>query len=387
MIISYTPKCTIMKLRTTSGFPHGITPVNPVLRFFLAALLFFPAGIKSFAAGRPQEDQQVTLISNMYAVLSGTERLADGNMVIFDNQYSNGVDGFDIRKFSNFGENFGLRRNGVLLALEKRALPGAADTIFYDINNLNTITYRLEIVGANLAQPDRMAVLQDLFLNREIPISLTDTNNYQFSVSSNTGSSARNRFRIVFYQLSGSPLPVRFSMFNAFHSGEQTRLSWQIQHLEDLEAFEVEKSLDGRTFNVVSGKILPQFGSTNIYEWPDPVKANSTVFYRIKCISTTGVLVYSTVVTVNRPGENMRSIRVVNPVKSSALAVQLVNQPRGNYAYRLITMQGHVLGSGLLRNEGGSSSFQFPTVMPGNVLLHLTAPDGQVSVMRILVVE
>lgn len=379
-----------MKIVTTLGSCLTANRINFMLRLFVAALMIFPAGEIACAAGSPQEDQQVTLISNMYAVLSGTERLADGNMVIFDNQYSNGVDGFDIRKFSNFGENFGLRRNGVLLALEKRAIPGSADTVFYDISNLNTITYRLEIVGANLAQPNRMAVLQDLFLNRDIPISLTDTNNYRFTVSSNSASSARNRFRIVFYQSFGSPLPVRFSMFNAFTNGEQTRLSWQIQHLEDLEAFEVEKSADGRYFEVVSGKIFPQIGAAHIYEWTDPVKEGSPVFYRIKCISLTGVLMYSTIVTVNRPGVNVRTMRIVNPVKASALSVQLVNQPKGMFTYRLINMQGHSMGAGILRNEVGTSSFQLYSgsgVKLGNYLLQLTAPDGQVSVLRVLVIE
>lgn len=329
-------------------------------------------------------------MSNLYAVLTGTERLADGNMVIFDNQYSNGVDVFDIRKFSNFGENFGLRRNGVLLALEKRALPGAADTIYYDINNLNSITYRLEIVGANLAQPDRMAVLQDLFLNREMPLSLQDTNNYRFTVNSNSGSYARNRFRVVFYQISGSPLPVRFSLFNAFHDGEKNRLAWQIQHLEDLKAFEVEKSVDGRNFEVVSEKILPQFGSANFYEWMDPARDRGPVFYRIKCISTTGVLVYSTIVTVNITGENARRIWMSNPARSSALSVQLLNQPRGMFTYRLANLQGNTLSSGRFRNDGGSCSFQLqPAIRPtsGIHLLQLTGPDGLSSVIRFLIID
>ena len=379
-----------MKVNSTPGIRQR-TPSIKMLACTCFVLLLLSSTVNySFAGGRPTEDQQVSLVSNIYAVLSGTERLADGNMVIFDNQYSNGIDGFDIRKFSNFGENLGLRRNGVLLALEKRSLPGIADTIYYDISNLNSITYRLEILGANLAQPDRMAVLQDLFLNREMPLSLQDTNSYQFTVNSNSGSYARNRFRVVFYQLSGSPLPVRFSLFNAFHDGEKNRLTWQIQHLEDLQAFEVEKSVDGRNFEVVSEKILPEFGTSNLYEWLDPARDRAPVFYRIKCISTTGVLVYSTIVTVNITAVNTRRIWMPNPARSSSLTLQLLNQPRGSYAYRLMNLQGNTLTAGTLRNDGGSSSFQLhPEIRPtaGMHLLQLTGPGGTSSVIRFLIIE
>jgi hypothetical protein len=341
------------------------------------------------AESRPLEEQQVDLISNLYAIVGTTDRLADGNMVIFDNQYSNGVDGFDVRKFSNFGENLGLRRNGVLLALEKRALPAGYDTLFFDISNLNTINYRLEIVGRNLYVPGRVGVLQDLFLNRETLLSLDDTTRYQFAITSNPASSARNRFRVVLLQGSGSPLPVRFSLFNGFHDGERSRLSWQVQHLEDLQAFEVERSIDGRTFSVVSQPILPQYGSSTLYEWTDPSTEKVTAFYRIKSISTGGVFKYSTIVTISHSNKQERRIWMPNPVSSSGFSVQLVNQPRGVFTYRLVNLSGTPIATGVLRNQGGTCSFQLhPDRIPARGIhwLHLTAPDGQATVLRLLVV-
>lgn len=62
--------------------------------------------------------------------------MADGNIVVFDKIFRDAIDGNDALKLTNGGENFGLKRDGKLLAIEARASVVATDMLFYNMTNL-----------------------------------------------------------------------------------------------------------------------------------------------------------------------------------------------------------------------------------------------------------
>ena len=82
-------------------------------------------------------------VSNLYAYTANGLSLADGNMILFDDFYSNAVDGYDARKMTNFGENFGITKNNVLLAIEKRQIIRTDDSITYEMTGLKNIQYKI----------------------------------------------------------------------------------------------------------------------------------------------------------------------------------------------------------------------------------------------------
>ncbi|MBC7536958.1 MAG: hypothetical protein H7258_14810, partial [Ferruginibacter sp.] len=65
--------------------------------------------------------------------------IADGNAVVFDPAFDNGINADDAYKFPNAGENFGLVRNGQKLSVEARRPVNKTDTLFYSITNLRKL--------------------------------------------------------------------------------------------------------------------------------------------------------------------------------------------------------------------------------------------------------
>ena len=71
--------------------------------------------------------------TNFYIVDANGPTLMDGNITIYDTQYSNGVDWNDGTKMNNGGENWGLIRNGVSLVVERRQLVTGPDTAYFNM--------------------------------------------------------------------------------------------------------------------------------------------------------------------------------------------------------------------------------------------------------------
>src|ERR1700733_13742507 len=58
--------------------------------------------------------------------------LADGNLVQYNNGYSAAVNFQDVVKFNNINETFGIMRDNVLLAIERRPIITIVDTLFFN---------------------------------------------------------------------------------------------------------------------------------------------------------------------------------------------------------------------------------------------------------------
>ena len=72
--------------------------------------------------------------------------VADGNAVVFSDEFSNLIDRNDALKIKNAGENFGIARAGKLLAIEARQHFVKSDTVFFDLQNLAKQKYHLRFM-------------------------------------------------------------------------------------------------------------------------------------------------------------------------------------------------------------------------------------------------
>ncbi|MFM2359878.1 MAG: hypothetical protein RLY16_1871 [Bacteroidota bacterium] len=282
------------------------------------------------------------LVSNLYAMVNSNSRLADGNMVMFDNVYSNGVDPLDVRKMMNFGENLALKRDNIILAVERRAFPGVADTIFYDLSNLNNLTYRLEIVPTNLHTPTRIAFLQDLYLNTQTLISLTDTTKHLFVVNGNAGSKDRGRFRIVINDLSGGALPVRFNALTAGIRDQQICVQWTAAEELFVKNYQVETSLDGRNFIATGAPLQPQTIGDGTYKTFVNIPSGNYVYFRIKSLDIDGSINFSHIIKLTLPNLH-KNISVLNPVKQNTIEVKINSLTAGNCQFELLNLNGAVV--------------------------------------------
>src|SRR5438128_1048236 len=113
----------------------GFTLIRMKKIIALAMICFFG---NMNAHSQPNAYRPVTINESISSSLyllnaNGSTVLADGNLVEFDNSFNAGVDFYDAMKFTNINENFGLLRDGVILAIERRPIIGQQDTLFFKL--------------------------------------------------------------------------------------------------------------------------------------------------------------------------------------------------------------------------------------------------------------
>ena len=80
----------------------------------------------------------------MYFNLDGSQRVADGVNILFNNNYSASVDANDAEQITNFDEDISINRSGKYLSIEGRPLIDQFDTIF--LNMTDAPAYSIEAV-------------------------------------------------------------------------------------------------------------------------------------------------------------------------------------------------------------------------------------------------
>jgi len=88
----------------------------------------------------------------------------------------------------------------------------------------------------------------------------------------------------------GVPLPLQISSFTASWQNKTPYLQWDAANTENTKAFNIQRSLDGRTFNTV--KQVAVSGSSS-YHFEDNYSPTSTVFYRLQQVDKDGQPFYS----------------------------------------------------------------------------------------------
>lgn len=307
---------------------------------------------------------------NLYANTSTGTELADGNAVVFDDNYSNAVDDNDVEKLKNFGENIAVDRSGHALTLEARHSVIGTDTIFYNIGNLKQQQYTLEFVPKNMTA-GISGYLEDSYLHTSTPIDLTTTQTVAFTVTTDAASGAPNRFRLVF-RASGI-LPVCcFLSIAANKRSEQVQVDWRVSQEQGTSTYEIERSVNARDFDTKGSKAAIRSGSNVSYSWLDESPVAGDNYYRVKSVSTTGEVKYSAVVKVAMGAVKEDFVITPNPVTDGQFDVQFVQQPKGDYSIKLSNQRGQVLYTNKVRHEGGNGTY--------TVLLSQRVPSGNYQV-------
>ena len=328
-----------------------------------------------------------SLVTNLYAITGGNKELADGNVVFFDDVYSNTIDGEDSRKMSNFGENLSIMKNTTELVIERRAVPVTNDTITFAMYQLKKISYQLQILADQLHHRNMLAFLEDSYLNTSSAINLDDTTNYTFTVDANAGSFAENRFRIVFKP--SAPLPVTFTSISAAEQSGKIAVEWKVNNQLNIRSYSIEKSRDGRSFTAVGTQSARGSSTVEItYNWMDAQVDAGANYYRIKSVDANGQYKFTTVVKVILGKMNPSVTVSPNPVSGSVMNLQLVNQVRGRYGVRLTNSTGQSVYSAITEYNGGNTtqSYQLPAGLNKGVYqLEVTGPDNNRQVQKIII--
>ena len=174
------------------------------------------------------------------------------------------------------------------------------------------------------------------------------------------------------------PLPVNFIGFDARRQNNTVQLTWKVAGEENVVRYEVERSLDGRSFSTLAS--LDVHGK-DTYHYTDAA-GSKTVFYRIKNIDGDGKFRYSTIIRlVNGQTEIVLKAFPQPVLNQLTLQHPVVN---GNALISLSTADGRVVRSLVPAAGSMQSAVDMSTLQKGVYLLRFDAGNGEVRSVKVV---
>lgn len=339
-------------------------------------------------AFRPTGVNKLETIRSTISLLGddGTTVLMDGAISEFGEMFSARTNLEDASKIINTYENISILRNGLSFTAERRPPLSVSDTIYLKIWKTTQRKYRLSFSATNINKPGMQGYLEDAYLRTSTPISLTGTNDYDFSINADAASANMERFRIVFRQ--ATLLPVTITSVKAYESNDNIAVDWKVENEINIVKYEIEKSLNGTSFTAVGTQVVKgNNNSSNTYSWIDQNVSAGTNYYRIKVFDASGEVKYSSIVKVNIDEVKSGITIYPNPVKGSAFNVQFKQQASGKYQLRLLNNIGQTLQVSTVNVSSNNviESVKLKSDLTAGVYqLEIVMPDNQKQVQKII---
>lgn len=334
---------------------------------------------------RPLSQSSSIRLSLYLPEADGTKAITDGALITFSEQSDNAVDVEDAVKLPNIKENFAITKEGQRIAIERRNLLNAGDTLFYKMWNMRQKNYVLELALTNMTLPaGEIAYLEDVYLNTKTPLNFADTTTIEFSVTADAASANEDRFRII--MAASTVVPVTFTNIKAYQLNSDIMVEWNVENEINIADYEVEKSADGTNFTSIG--VTQARGGNNIYTLLDEHALQGANYYKVKSIDNTGHVIYSRIVKVII-GKGKPAIAVYpNPVTDNIINVSLNNMPAGVYAVKLYNTAGQLVYVNMITHSIGSTA---QTLRPASKLakgayqLEVINKDGDKETFKLIV--
>jgi hypothetical protein len=156
-------------------------------------------------------------------------------------------------------------------------------------------------------------------------------------------------------------LPVSFTSLRAYEKNKGITVQWTLANETAVMHYEVQRSANGRNFITIGTQPKKNYS----YSWVDTTSYAGKLLYRIKSVGLTGIIEYSSIVTLSRKGP-VPDIKVyANLTGNSTVNLQLTNLNAGNYNIILLNDFGQTLMNKSIKHPGGTASEQL--YIPSNV--------------------
>lgn len=181
--------------------------------------------------------------------------------------------------------------------------------------------------------------------------------------------------------------PVSLVNVKAFRKMNGVQVEFGNATEENVFNYVIEKSTDGRTFAALT-TLLPKTnnGALNSYSYFDAADAGN--YYRIKVTERSGAVKYSAIINL-RAAVNGTGVSIFpNPVKGTAVNVQLDNLDRAIYNVVVTNSNGQKIATQVINHNGGTASYGLR--LPASVtkgLYHVSVTNGTDMINSKIVVE
>jgi hypothetical protein len=188
--------------------------------------------------------------------VAGTTELNDVVIVNYKSRAEAGLP-----KLAQFYENMSIYQNSVDYGMTTRTLNNGEDNIQLRLWQMNKANYQIKIDLSSMRLPaGSSAVLQDAFLNKETPLSITDVNKVDFSVDANAASSGQ-RFSVVLRRASAPVTSTETPRFHIYPNPVEKGSNMQLE-FRNQEAGKYEVTVYSMTGVAVQKSVIRHNGGT-----------------------------------------------------------------------------------------------------------------------------
>ncbi|GHA65279.1 T9SS type A sorting domain-containing protein [Pontibacter akesuensis] len=170
-----------------------------------------------------------------------------------------------------------------------------------------------------------------------------------------------------------SALPVELIFFKGAVQNSSAKLSWATAQEQENEKFEVERSLDGKTFLKV-GEVQGKGNSSirTAYSYTDTTPGAGTTYYRLRQIDYDGTVSFSNVIALNVQGQSLQGANLANIYPTLASSEVNISLAVDQATVRVLDVNGRAVGQYTLK----TSSMVLPVenLQPGVYFVVIT--DG-----------
>lgn len=159
------------------------------------------------------------------------------------------------------------------------------------------------------------------------------------------GSSYQN----TIFNGNGGPLSVKYHSFFATLAGKEITCSWITEEEINNNRFELERSIDGRSFNLAAIIFSSEYNKDlrHSYKYIDNYSSILTnqkmLYYRLKQIDNDGKYSYSNIITVKIQTENSSTVSSYpNPIEN-ILNIKVNSAEKGVCTIRISNLKGQML--------------------------------------------
>ena len=207
---------------------------------------------------------------------------------------------------------------------------------------------------------------------------LTPGNTYVMAWKVSLGGCSNSSQVTISYNLTsqtGSILPVRFTAFDAERKNNNISLDWKIATIDDLDHFEIERSVDGNTFTTIGSVEVSGMNYSYLDTMPSDAQ---TVYYRIKAVSKDNSFTYSKVLKLSVQNQYTWNVWP-NPfttnlyVSFNANANEDISIELYNAAGQLMIHEQHHVVKGMNQFNVSTSGI----IAPGTVFIKLITKQGE----------
>lgn len=179
------------------------------------------------------------------------------------------------------------------------------------------------------------------------------------------------------YSIGAAPLPLLLRSFAVTCTNDRVTCRWQTADERNVDYMQTERSVDGRSFEVVTTVKAHNSAGDHNYEAVDNMPYSGRSYYRLATTNSDGSVQYSqaAVITMNRPQQTMSLQVLPNPVQHTFMLIYSTATAGARLIIR--GMDGRMVA---VRNaeEGSTATYFSDLDLPQGSYVSSFENDGQV---------